>query len=113
MIQAEMRRNDKGNLVSFEVSGHAESGPYGSDIVCAAVSALTIGATNSLATLTGVTPIIDQNDEVEGGYLFVELKSDLTTEQLNTAQILMESLLISLTGIAAEYTQYIQLNTNS
>lgn len=108
-----MKRNDKGQLISFEVSGHAESGPYGSDIVCAAVSALTIGTTNSLSALTEVTPLIEQNDEVEGGYLYVELKRDLTPEQLNTAQILLESLLISLTGIAAEYTQYLQLQIKS
>lgn len=113
MIQASIKRNDKGNIVSFEVTGHAESGPYGSDIVCAAVSALTIGTTNSLITLTGVTPIIEQNDEVEGGYLYVELVKELTEEQLKIAQVLLESLLISLKGIVAEYAKYIQLNIKS
>ncbi|MFL2099327.1 ribosomal-processing cysteine protease Prp [Desemzia sp. FAM 23991] len=113
MIQASIKRNDKGNIVSFEVTGHAESGPYGSDIVCAAVSALVIGTTNSLITLTGVAPIIEQNDEVEGGYLYVELIQDLTEEQLKTAQVLLESLLISLNGIAEEYSKYIQLKIKS
>lgn len=110
MIQAFIKRNDRGNIVSFEVTGHAESGPFGSDIVCAAVSALTIGTANSLTALTGVTPIIEQNDEAEGGYLYVELVKDLTQEQMKISQVLLESLLISLTGIVEQYSEYVQLN---
>ena len=32
----------------FEAKGHANAGPYGSDLVCAAVSAITIGGINAL-----------------------------------------------------------------
>ncbi|MEG0289362.1 MAG: ribosomal-processing cysteine protease Prp [Carnobacterium sp.] len=110
MIQAFFRRNDKEDLVSFEVTGHAESGTYGNDIVCAAVSALTIGTTNSLAVLSGFTPLIETNDEVEGGYLYVELPLEINGEQLNIAQILLESLLLSLIGVAEEYPDYVEIN---
>lgn len=39
MIQATFIRH-KGNLESVELTGHAGSGEYGFDIVCAAVSTL-------------------------------------------------------------------------
>ena len=96
MIQAFFKRNNKEDIVSFEVTGHAESGPYGSDIVCAAVSALVIGTTNSISALSGVSPLVETNEEVEGGYLYVELLSELTEEQSKISQILLESLLRSL-----------------
>ena len=35
-------------IVELEIKGHANSGPYGSDLVCAAVSAVTIGGLNNL-----------------------------------------------------------------
>ena len=47
MIQATFIRH-KGNLESVELIGHAGSGEYGFDIVCAAVSTLSINLVNSL-----------------------------------------------------------------
>ncbi|WP_034550670.1 ribosomal-processing cysteine protease Prp [Carnobacterium funditum] len=110
MIHAFLKRNEENNIVSFEVTGHAESGAYGTDIVCAAVSALTIGTTNSLSVLGGFTPLVETNDEVEGGYLYVELPVGITGKQLTTTQILLESLLLSLKSIAEEYPNYVKLN---
>ena len=71
-----------GNIVSIDVSGHANSGPYGNDLVCAAVSAVMVGAANALkdneyefgpasqydiASLTNVV--------VEEGHVFLEKKT--------------------------------------
>ncbi len=36
------------HLVSLEVRGHAGSGPYGHDLVCAGISAITLGGLNAL-----------------------------------------------------------------
>lgn len=41
MIQVEIVRNKEGRIAQFSVKGHANAGPHGEDIVCAAVSALT------------------------------------------------------------------------
>lgn len=35
-------------ILSFEVKGHAKSAPYGQDLVCAGVSAVTLGGLNAL-----------------------------------------------------------------
>lgn len=109
MIHAYFKRNEENKIVSFEVTGHAESGAYGTDIVCAGVSSLTIGITNSLSILGEFTPLVEVNDEVEGGYLYVELPLEISEKQLSTAQILLESLLLSLKSIAEEYPNYVKL----
>lgn len=110
MIQAFFRRSENEDIVSFEVTGHAESAPEGSDIVCAAVSALTFGTANSLTALAGFSPIIEMNDEIEGGYLYVEIPMDINEEQSKITQILLESLLLSLNGVAEEYPDYAKIN---
>jgi len=94
--------------IAFEISGHAESGPYGYDLVCAAVSAVSFGAVNALITLGQYEPIIDQANE--GGYLYVELPQSLTDEQMEKAQIIMKTMIISLETIEREYRQFIQIN---
>ena len=43
MIRAVFHTNQDHGIASFEMTGHADHGDYGQDIVCAAVSALAIG----------------------------------------------------------------------
>lgn len=62
MIKATFVKNN-GLLNGFEVSGHADSGDYGHDIVCAAVSALVICTANALKTVTHIDPKIDQDEK--------------------------------------------------
>ena len=47
MIEAEFLRYE-GSLMGFQVSGHANAGPFGKDIVCAAVSSATFLAVNTI-----------------------------------------------------------------
>ncbi|MCA5012418.1 MULTISPECIES: ribosomal-processing cysteine protease Prp [unclassified Enterococcus] len=110
MIKSSFKRNDAGQIISFEVTGHAESGPYGSDIVCAAVSALTISTVNGIDALAGFEPIVETN-EAEGGYLYVEMSSKANQEQTNIAQILLENLLLGLQAVEQENLEFIQVKT--
>ncbi len=110
MIQGSFRRNQAGQIVSFEISGHANAGPYGSDLVCAAVSALSVSAVNGIESLAGFQPMTELNDE-EDGYLSFEILRDITQEQTNIAQILLENLLLSLQTMEQEYTDFITIKT--
>ncbi|WP_347862667.1 ribosomal-processing cysteine protease Prp [Salimicrobium sp. PL1-032A] len=106
MIIAEFFSSED-RILGFELSGHAESGPYGQDLVCAAVSAVTFGATNALMEVADCNPEIDQ--EGEGGYLKVILTGeDRAKEQ---AQTLLEGLLTSLRTIEHENSHYITIKT--
>ena len=107
MIKGSFKRTGSGRIVSFELTGHAEAGPYGSDVVCAAVSALAISTVNGIDALAGFEPIV----EVEGGYLYVEMLTTVNQEQKNIAQILLENLLLGLQSIENENTEFIQIKT--
>ena len=61
---------------------------------------------NSIEKLAGYQPIVEV-DEVEGGYLYMEVVEDLTKEQENTTQILLNSLLLGLEDIQSEYQDFL------
>lgn len=111
MIKGTFKRNDAGRIISYEVTGHAGANEAGQDIVCAAVSVLAFNTVNSIDALAGVVPLIEKNDDDEGGYLYVEIPSELTQEQTNIIQILLESLLLGLQGVQLENSEYIQIET--
>ena len=50
-------------------------------------------------------------DDVEGGYLYVEMLTTVNQEQKNIAQILLENLLLGLQSIENENTEFIQIKT--
>ena len=105
MIRVTFHKKDH-ELVSFEMTGHAGFGEYGEDIVCAGVSALAITTVNSIEKLAGYQPIVDV-DEVEGGYLYLEVVRDVTKVQAHTTQILLNSLLLGLEDIQSEYQDFL------
>ncbi len=110
MIKGTFRRDPEGHLTNFVLTGHADSGPYGSDIVCAAVSALAISAVNGLEALGGFIPEVVV-DEEKGGYLAVSLIDAINGEQLNISQILLENLLLGLQSIEEENKKYLTVKT--
>ncbi|MEJ8776351.1 ribosomal-processing cysteine protease Prp [Pseudogracilibacillus sp. ICA-222130] len=92
---------------AFEISGHANSGPYGYDLVCAAVSAVSFGSVNAVSALCETELIVDQHGE--GGYLYVELPNSLTGERLEKANIILEAMIESLKTIERQYGEFIKI----
>lgn len=94
-------------ITAFELSGHAESGPYGYDLVCAGVSAVSFGAVNAVLELCQVELDIEQGSE--GGYLHVAIP-DSGNEAINRkVQLLFEGMIVSLKTIEREYSQFIMI----
>jgi len=56
-----IRKNSDGDICGFEMDGHAGFAEYGQDIVCAALSMLSINTINSIAEQGQ----IDNTQEVE------------------------------------------------
>ncbi|MGO3731727.1 MAG: ribosomal-processing cysteine protease Prp [Vagococcus sp.] len=107
MIQANFKQNSRNDFVAFDMSGHANSGPYGYDLVCAACSALSINTVNSLEKLAKYTPIV----VVDEGYLKFEIPEELTDAQQTTTNLLVHSLMIGLQAIEDEHNQFIQVKS--
>lgn len=110
MIKGTFERDEAGRITHFTLSGHANSGPYGSDIVCAAVSALSISAINGMEALAGFVPAVEM-DDIDGGYLACTIEPGITQEQLNISQILLENLYLSLEQIQVDNPDHIQVKT--
>ncbi|GGB28283.1 ribosomal-processing cysteine protease Prp [Virgibacillus dakarensis] len=94
-------------IAAFEISGHAGSGPYGFDLVCAGVSAVSFGAVNAVLELCQINLEIEQGNE--GGYLHVALPADLDDRLTAKVQLLFAGMIVSLKTIASEYSQFITI----
>ena len=89
---------------AFQVAGHAGYAESGQDIVCSAVSALTITTINSLEAFTSQSFEIDQDEE--DGVITVNFLEDLNHD----AALLMNSLILGLKSIENEYNnEYIHV----
>jgi uncharacterized protein YsxB (DUF464 family) len=111
MIKAVFKQDSAQVIRYFRITGHADSGPYGSDIVCAAVSAVTIGALNSIEALAGFEPKVTL-DEENGGHIEFWLNENLPQVQFDKAQLLLASLQLSLQDIAQTYAKYLTVTIN-
>ena len=110
MIYAQFDFKDK-QYIKYTLSGHAESGPYGHDLVCSAVSALTLGTANNITRLADIKPDIVMNEE-EGGYFELTLPLISNESKQHTVQILLASLFYSLSYIEESYGEYISVSKN-
>src|SRR5699024_10513702 len=97
-------------ITAFEISGHAESGPYGYDLVCAAVSAVSFGTVNAIERLFHVDMEIEQGEE--GGYLAVQIPQNSSEKVHSHVQTLLEGMLVSLQTIERDYNQFIRILSN-
>ena len=89
---------------AFQVAGHAGYAESGQDIVCSAVSALTITTINSLEAFTSQSFEIDQDEE--DGVITVNFLENLEHD----AALLMNSLILGLKSIENEYNnEYIHV----
>ncbi|WP_174729876.1 ribosomal-processing cysteine protease Prp [Mesobacillus harenae] len=106
MIGATINRTKSGQIQSFTISGHAGFADRGSDIVCAGVSAVSFGAVNSVITLTGVNPQIEQGAD---GFLHCVIPDGLSESAQEKVQLLLEAMVVSLQTIEQDYGKHIKI----
>ncbi|MDV6377213.1 ribosomal-processing cysteine protease Prp [Sporosarcina sp. GW1-11] len=105
MIHVRIIKEPSGRISVFEMDGHADFAEHGKDLVCAGASAVTFGAVNAIAELTGIIPEIEQG--ANGGYLRVAFP---VTARDAEVQLLVQAMIISLQTIELEYAKHIQLS---
>lgn len=106
MITVHISRREDGTIQSFEVKGHAGYADPGQDIVCAGVSSVTVGTVNSIEALTGTV----MEARMKNGFLSAELPSGEEPACSDQVQLLLESMVLMLQGIADSYREYIQIH---
>ncbi|UQS81632.1 ribosomal-processing cysteine protease Prp [Bombilactobacillus folatiphilus] len=92
------------------MTGHADYDVYGQDIVCAAVSVISLGTVNSLQTLAKVQPVV-RSDTKQGGFLecFVDYAKIIDHDQLIVAQTLMANCYEIVQSLVNNYADFIQV----
>lgn len=109
MIQAIIYRNKKHHICGFQLSGHAGYAEEGQDIVCAAVTVLTLNTVNALEQFTK-TEFQCEADESQGGFLSVCFPKIKEGAEDRDAQLLLKTMVLGLENIEQEYGRYITLN---
>jgi len=99
-----MFKRNSGKLVNVNIKDHAGFAEEGEDIVCSAISAI------SLTIANGITDVLNikANCSVQDGYLLVNLE-DLTAEEIDECQTLMETMLLGLKNLEISYGDYIKV----
>jgi len=108
MIKVQVKRSDTDDrfITAYRVSGHAQFDEPGKDIVCSAVSAVTVGTVNAIEALTGVVP----ETKVRDGWLDVRIPSTgLASEKAGDIQLLLEGMVVMLESIEESYGKYIRM----
>lgn len=103
MTEVTIFKNCNSQIIGFQVLGHAEYAEAGEDIVCSAISALTISVINTVMEVCPDDFHVDSDDET--GY--IELRFD--GEPGHDALVIMKVFEIGVTEISESYNDYICL----
>ncbi len=95
------------DFVRIESNGHTGYAERGEDVVCAAISALIQGAALGIREVAGVKAKYRVNEEK--GSLLLELPSDLGEEKRHDCNVILKTLLVSVTDISEGYSEYIEV----
>ena len=103
MIKVLVKQNNN-QIVNLSITGHADSGEYGKDLVCAGVSTVGIGAMNMLAKkgflAKGLGTI-----EINEGYINVVVNH---TDEV--CQVVLETLVVTLETMVESYGRFIKIS---
>lgn len=89
-------------ISDIEIKGHALSGKYNEDIVCAGISSIVFGIINALEELTNYDTnyIIFEEDMIKVPYLSEDKE----------VQLICEVMIVQLQTIAESYPKYIEIS---
>ncbi|HHV43815.1 MAG TPA: ribosomal-processing cysteine protease Prp [Firmicutes bacterium] len=107
MITVEFFHSPRGELIGFHAAGHSGYAERGYDIVCAAVSALTLTVTKGLIEQVGLNPTVRQGP----GELFCRIDNygALSPGEKHAADLLLQTLLGGLKEIVDQYPDFVRL----
>lgn len=111
MIDVGIFRATGGAIIGFEVKGHALFAEEGKDIVCAGVSAITVGTVNALEELLQA-PLAYH---MEKGQLEVSLLKPETLDSvmMEQVQLIFKTMLVMLNTIEHSYGSYIAIQDHN
>ena len=97
---------EQGIPVGFELTGHANQGASGEDLVCAGISAITETA------LLGITDVLkfDVVPTHEEGHMYCILPKDTSLEDMEKAAIVFNTMIAGLTSLRQAYPKSLKFS---
>lgn len=124
MIKCDICRQ-YGLVTEFSVTGHAGAGEYGSDIVCAGVSAVVLTALGSLQEMFDIADFDGVDPDGEGGNVSFHLPSEFRQDSLGDTNqeqkckvtyedkirvaAILDAMVIGLKQIEMQYSDYVSV----
>lgn len=99
MIRVAVQRQS-GQVIGFQLSGHADAGEHGQDLVCAAVSAITQTA---ILGLTDVMKLKVAYSVEQDGEAICILPKDMQEDEKSGAALIIETMLAGLRSVQLAY----------
>ena len=104
MTKVSIKKAQDGEIAGFTCEGHAAFGQKGEDVVCAALSVLTINTVNSLEIL------VKEPMEVKADDNFGLISVTFLKKPSDHARLLMESYCLGVSEVFNQYgKKYVQL----
>lgn len=101
MIKAVFFHNMEG-YTGFDISGHADAGAYGEDIICSAVSSAAYMTVNTVTEIIGAQAEVIENE----GHMILTLK-----DHIDDCQVIFNGLHLHLSELAKSYNDTIRVCT--
>lgn len=105
MLKVLIFRNQIGNVSAYKVQGHANFDKHGRDILCSAVSAITQMIHIGLVEIVGLHLTTRKLE----GLIDCSLPDHLPIRKREDANVLLETMVISLQNISLDYPHYISI----
>lgn len=105
MIAIKIFKDENQRIDRFVISGHSGYAPSGSDIVCAAVSAISQTAVLGVIKVTGITEGIIRKD----GYMEYNVPKNTDKEIDEKVNVILDTMVLGLINLSKEYSKYIEI----
>ncbi len=104
MIIVNVKRNKQKSIVEYRVTGHANYGEYGKDVVCSAVSVLSQAVIIGLTKAVGIKP----EYSIKDGDLHCIIPP-LRDQKRREADLLLDTMIYTLDSIKSSYPENISI----
>lgn len=104
MIKIKVIRDNSGFIREFTIKGHAGYAPSGSDIVCAAISAIAYTAAGGLEEIAGIKAYCEKD-----GYMRIAVPEDLPQDKKYIVWVILETAVIGFEQVQYKYGDFVKI----
>ncbi|WCN38570.1 ribosomal-processing cysteine protease Prp [Aneurinibacillus uraniidurans] len=106
MITVQVKRRADESIYEIKIRGHAGSAEHGQDLVCAAVSAISLGSVNAVEMVLSIELPAKLG---KSGFLHLKVPDEYEPEVAEKVQLLLEGMIASLRAVEMSNGAYVRI----